>query len=92
MLASFDWPSIDEPGKIVIGIGGGHGQVSQYLARRTNHVHFVVQDLPHVVPTAQTQLPKDFMSRIDFVVHDFFTPQTMDPPPAVFLLRYVLHN
>ena len=92
MLTSFDWPSIDKPGYVIVDIGGGHGQISQYLARHTNHVHFVVQDLSHVVPTAQAQLPEDLTDRIDFAAHDFFTSQTMNPPPTAFLLRYVLHN
>jgi len=30
--------------------------------------------------------------RVEFAVHDFFTPQPTDPPPAAFLLRYILHN
>ncbi|KAL8831167.1 MAG: hypothetical protein Q9191_001009 [Dirinaria sp. TL-2023a] len=92
MLASFDWPSVDKPGDVVVDIGGGNGQISQYLARHTSNTRFIIQDLPHVVSEAPAQLPDDLKSRIDFVVHDFFTPQTMDPPPAAFLLRYILHN
>lgn len=92
MLASFDWASVDKPGDVVVDIGGGNGQISQYLARHTSNTRFVIQDLRHVVSEAPAQLPKDLKDRIDFAVHDFFTPQTMDPPPVVFLLRYILHN
>jgi hypothetical protein len=92
MLASFDWPSIDKPGAAVVDIGGGNGQISQYLARHTNHTHFIVQDLPHVVEKAPSHLPDDLKDRVEFAVHDFFQPQTPDPPPAAFLLRYILHN
>lgn len=92
MLASFDWPSVDKPGDVVVDIGGGNGQISQYLARHTSNTRFVIQDLPHVVSEAPAQLPEDLKDRIDYVVHDFFKPQTMDPPPAAFLLRYILHN
>lgn len=92
MLASFNWPSIDQPGARVVDIGGGNGQISQYLARHTTHVRYIVQDLAHVVSQAPAQLPSDLKDRIEFVEHDFFKPQTIDPPPAAFLLRYVLHN
>ena len=94
MLASFDWSSVDKPGgDVVVDIGGGNGQISQYLARHTSNTRFVVQDLPHVVSKAPSLLPEDLKNRIDFVVHDFFSPQkTQDPPPAVFLLRWILHN
>jgi ubiquinone/menaquinone biosynthesis C-methylase UbiE len=92
MLASFDWPSIDQPGAQVVDIGGGNGQISQYLARHTTHVHYIVQDLAHVVSQAPSQLPDDLKDRVEFVEHDFFMPQTMDPPPTAFLMRYILHN
>ena len=92
MLTAFDWPSVDKPGDVVVHIGGGNGQISQYLARHTSNTRFVVQDLPYVVSEAPAKLPKDLKDRIDFVNHDFHTPQTMNPPPAAFLLRYILHN
>ena len=92
ILASFDWPSIDHPNVQVVDIGGGNGQVCQYLARHTEHVHYIVQDLSHVVSEAPSQLHEDLKSRIEFVEHDFFTPQTIQPSPAVFIIRYVIHN
>ncbi|KAI0433455.1 O-methyltransferase-domain-containing protein [Xylaria sp. FL1042] len=91
MLKAFDWSSIDHPGAQVVDIGGGNGQISKYLARRTKHVHYIVQDLAHVVSHAPSQLPEDLKDRVEFVEHDFFTPQTMEPPTA-FILRYILHN
>ncbi|KAJ8124087.1 hypothetical protein ONZ43_g113 [Nemania bipapillata] len=91
MLAAFDWPSIDQPGAQVVDIGGGNGQISQYLARHTTHVHYLVQDLAHVVSQAPSLLPGDLKGRVEFVEHDFFAPQTMEPPTA-FILRYILHN
>ncbi|RWA10853.1 hypothetical protein EKO27_g4273 [Xylaria grammica] len=91
MLTSFNWSSIDQPGAQVVDIGGGNGQISQYLARRTTHVHYIVQDLAHVVSQAPSQLPSDLADRVEFVEHDFFTPQTMEPP-AAFIMRWILHN
>ena len=92
MLASFDWPSIDKPGNVVVDIGGGNGQISQYLARQTSNIRFVIQELPHVVSEAPAHLPADLKNRIDFVVHDFFSPQSNESAPTAFLLRYILHN
>ena len=92
MLTSFDWPSIDKMGDVIIDIGGGNGQISQYLARHTRNTRFIVQDLPYVVSEAPKQLPEDLKDRVEFVIHDFFTPQNIDPPPAAFVLRWILHN
>ena len=92
MLASFDWPSIDKPGNVVVDMGGGFGQISQYLARQTSNIRFVIQDLPQVVSEAPAELPVDLKDKIDFVVQDFFKPQSNESAPAAFLLRYILHN
>ncbi|KAI1763929.1 O-methyltransferase-domain-containing protein [Hypoxylon sp. FL1150] len=92
LLASFDWKSIDQPSAQVVDIGGGNGQISQYLARHTTHVHYIVQDLAHVVSKAPSQLPRDLQGRVEFVEHDFFTPQTAELAPAAFVMRYILHN
>jgi hypothetical protein len=92
VLAAFDWTSLDKPGTTVVDIGGGFGTVSQYLARQTSYIHFVVQDLPHVVSMAPTKLPEDLKDRIDFAVHDFHKPQPSEPAPVAFLVRWVLHN
>ena len=35
LLDGFDWASIDRPDSFFVGIGGGHGIVSQYLAQHT---------------------------------------------------------
>ena len=92
LLASFDWRSVDKLGDTVVDIGGGNGYISQYLARHTINTRFIVQDLPHVISQAPAQLPEDLKERVGFEVHDFFSPQKMDPPPTAFLLRYILHN
>ena len=91
--ASFDWSLIDKPGNVIVDIGGGHGQISQFLARQTSSVGFVVQDLPHVAAEAPSHLPPDLKGRFQFQAHDFLTPQTIHQPLAtVFFLRWILHN
>ena len=62
------------------------------IARRHQHLSFVVQDLPEVIETAT--LPDDtdegVRKRVRFEVHDFLTDQTTQG--EVFLLRWILHD
>ena len=92
ILSSFEWNSVDKPGDTVIDLAGGNGQVSQYLAWHTKNTRFVVQDLPHVVSSAPSQLPEDLEERVSFMTHDFFTPQKADDAPNAYFLRWILHN
>src|SRR5438045_130111 len=46
LIRGYDWISIDRPGGLLVDIGGGHGAVSLALAQSTQHMRFVVQDLP----------------------------------------------
>ena len=91
--AAIDWAPLDRPGAVIVDVGGGFGQVSQYLAQQTKHARFVVQDLEHNVGPARAALPEELKGRVGFVAHDFFAPQ--DPHgsrPAAFLFRWVMHN
>ena len=90
LLAGFDWTVVDVPGTIAVDIGGGVGTISQFLARNTKNLHFIVQDLPGTVETGQKQLPADLRDRIDFVAHDFFTPQKEGA--RIFFMRWIMHN
>ena len=98
LVAGFDWGSIDHPDTIVIDVGGGQGSVSQALAKATQHMHFVVLDLPGTVDQGKAALPKEFDSRIEFRAHDFFTvyefpiEQAAKNASKVFLFRWILHN
>ncbi|MCJ1449519.1 MAG: hypothetical protein MMC23_010039 [Stictis urceolatum] len=87
LLAGFDWASVDCPGSVVIDVGGGQGSVSQFLARNTENLRFVVQDLPGVVEQGRERLPKELEGRVEFVTHDFFEPQIADDAVDVILLR-----
>ena len=92
LIAAFDWPALDQPGALLIDVGGGMGQVSQVLARNTKNVHFLVEDLPHVVPNATKALPTDLKDRLSFTVQDFLQPQAVGKTADAILLRWVLHN
>ncbi|KAL8783231.1 MAG: hypothetical protein Q9213_004795 [Squamulea squamosa] len=93
IVAAYDWAELDRPGASIVDVGGGQGHVSAYIAWSTKSVRFLVQDLPHVVEVAKKQqLPEEIRGRIDFAVHDFMTPQTLEEKPDAFLLRWILHD
>lgn len=91
LVSGFDWTSVDRPGATVVDVGGGHGSVSQFLAKSTQHITFIVQDLPGTVEQGRASLPAEFKGRIEFVAHDFFTEQTLENPD-VYLFRWIMHN
>ena len=91
LVSGFDWAALDtKPGAVVVDVGGGHGSVSQYLARATKNLHFVVQDLPGTAKQGRELLPEELRGRIEFVEHDFFSEQDLNAD--VYLLRWILHN
>lgn len=93
LLTSNDWKEFDQPGAFIVDVGGGQGQVSHYLARNSQHLRFIVQDLPGVIEVGRAKVPDDIGERVSFQVHDFFDSQTAtDSAPAAFFLRNILHN
>jgi hypothetical protein len=95
ILNAFDWATLDKPGAIVADIGGGYGQISQALAKQTQHVSFIVQDLHHVVEDGRQRLPSEFNGRISFEVHNFMEPQqsgSTGSTPDAYLISRCLHN
>ncbi|KAF3765301.1 putative O-methyltransferase [Cryphonectria parasitica EP155] len=91
LVKSYPWHDVDVAGATFVDIGGGYGTVSQVLAASTNHIKFLVQDLPHTVKQGAAALPNPLRSRIFFEEHDFLTPQT-HKGTDVFFLRWILHN
>ena len=92
ILSAYDWKALDRSGALVVDVGGGNGQVSQFLARNTNKLSFLVQDLPHVVPSARDELPAELKGRVEFAVHSFLERQKLSTSPDAFLLRWILHD
>ena len=92
LIAGFDWAAIDHPGAVVIDMGGGQGSVSKALAKATKHLKFIVEDLPGNVEQGRKTLGNEFKSRVEFVGHDFFTPQPFETAPDVYLFRWIFHN
>lgn len=85
------WKEIDRMGATVVDVGGNRGHASMQLARTTEHVQFIVQDLPRPVKLGEETLPIEYQGRIRFMVQDFFTEQ-MEKGADVYFLRKVMHD
>ena len=72
-------------------MAGATGNISIAIARAFPSLNFVVQDLPHMVPHAETNIPADLKSRINVQAYDFFTPQPMSGAD-VYFYRNDFHN
>ncbi|KAF5380106.1 hypothetical protein D9615_006249 [Tricholomella constricta] len=90
-----DWQTLPK-GAVVVDVGGGIGTSSVALARKNEHLKFIVQDFPAVCEEAKTHWSKEYpevidTGRITFMHHDFFTPQPV-ANASVFLLKQILHD
>jgi len=75
-------------------VGGNSGSASLAMAEKYPGLPFVVQDLPEPIHNARAQadsLPADVAPRIEFLEHDFFTPQPVKDAD-VYLLRMIIHD
>lgn len=91
LTSNYDWTSVDVPGAVLIDVGGGHGAVSQHLAKSTKNMKFIVQDLPGTVKNGREILPAQYEPRIEFASHDFFTEQTIRGAD-IYFFRWIFHN
>ncbi|KAF5380105.1 hypothetical protein D9615_006248 [Tricholomella constricta] len=90
-----DWKALPK-GAVVVDVGGGIGTASVALARKNEHLKFIVQDFPGVCEEAKAHWSKEFpevidTGRITFMPHNFLTPQPV-AKPSVFILKQILHN
>lgn len=91
LVHGYDWTALDKEGGTVVDIGGGHGGVSQALAKATNKLQFIVQDLPGTAKEGKSLLPENLSGRITFMRHDFLTEQPVIGAD-VYFFRFILHN
>ena len=89
LINGFDWAALASQ-STVVDVGGSNGHMSVALAHAYPDLHFVVQDLPGVIDAAKGTAPAEFADRIEFAVHDFFTPQPV--AAAVYLFAWIMHN
>ncbi|EUC41365.1 hypothetical protein COCMIDRAFT_106343 [Bipolaris oryzae ATCC 44560] len=94
IVDGFDWVSLGEAN--IVDVGGSTAHASIALASAFPDLHFTIQDLPEVVSEGKAKLPQltstSVASRINFSVHNFFTPQPNGLKPDIFFLRRILHN
>ncbi|KAI9714705.1 MAG: hypothetical protein M1828_001134 [Chrysothrix sp. TS-e1954] len=91
LVRGYNWAQFDRSNAVIVDVGGGHGAVATAIARGTQHVRFIVQDLPSTAAQGTQQLPEDLRSRIDFAAHDFFAAQPIKAA-EVYLMKNILHN
>ncbi|KAG6883309.1 hypothetical protein C0993_006877 [Termitomyces sp. T159_Od127] len=90
-----DWKSLPQE-SIVVDVGGGIGTSAVAIAKKNDHLKFVVQDLPMICAEARAHWSKEYPAIIDtgrlsFMPHDFFTSQPVTNA-SVFILKHILHN
>ncbi|KAK7743303.1 hypothetical protein SLS62_010675 [Diatrype stigma] len=88
VLDHYEWASLGTAR--VVDIGGSQGHVSIALAKQFPDLTFVVQDMEQVVEGAGASLPAELATRVQFMAHDLFKPQTV--VADVYFMRWILHN
>jgi hypothetical protein len=84
-IDSIDWNGV----KTFVDVGGAGGSVSFEVARKAPSVKCIVQDVPFIVAMAHP--PPDVASHIEYMPHDFFTPQPVKGAD-IYFLRWILHD
>lgn len=88
ILDNYDWEGVGQG--LVVDIGGAQGHVGMELATRFKNLKILVQDMDKVVEHAAAGMPADLASRVKFMAHDFFAPQSVQAD--VYYFRWILHN
>jgi len=84
---SYNWNSLGDG--LVVDIGGSHGAVAIELATKNQDLRLISQDLESTIQSAPA-LPSDISGRVQFMTHDFFSPQTIVAEAYIF--RWIFHN
>lgn len=91
MFQDFPFPFENLPTNgLVVDVGGGGGHVSASLAKKYNHLKFVVQDLGESVASGASN-PEFSGLPIEFQEHGLFEPQAVRGADA-YIIRHVLHG
>lgn len=89
IVDNYDWASLGAA--TIVDVGGGKGLVCRQLAKRFPKLSFIVQDLEDTVAAGRETLPAEFSERIQYMRHDFFTPQPVKDAD-VYFFRAIFHN
>lgn len=89
IATNFPWETLGEA--TAVDLGGSHGELCAALAPTAPKMKFIVQELPRTVQSVNRDaLPPAVAPQIEFMEHDFFTPQTVTA--AVYIFRQIFHN
>lgn len=91
LIRTYPWAKVDRPGATFVDIGGGQGTVSHELVSSTEHLQFIVQDLPGVVEEGRAKLRTEHQNRVSFMAHDFFKEQPVKHAD-IYFFRWILHD
>ncbi|EJD34093.1 S-adenosyl-L-methionine-dependent methyltransferase [Auricularia subglabra TFB-10046 SS5] len=85
LLDGFGWKDLPK-GSVIVDVGGGTGHVSMLLAKTHPQLKLVVQDRHQTIAHGRET------KRVELQGHDFFDPQPPRDPPALYLLRFIVHD
>ncbi|KZV95393.1 S-adenosyl-L-methionine-dependent methyltransferase, partial [Exidia glandulosa HHB12029] len=94
--SGFPWKDFPQD-SVIMDVGGGTGHVSMVLHQHFPQLKLVVQDRHQTIDHAKewwgTENPKAIQTgRVELQGHDFFDPQPPRDPPALIMLRFILHD
>ncbi|OJI98670.1 hypothetical protein ASPVEDRAFT_38184 [Aspergillus versicolor CBS 583.65] len=89
VVRGLEWEGVD----LLVDVAGSVGHVSIELAKRYEHLQFIVQDYDTVIRRGEDALPAELKDRIKFEAKDIFEKQeTIPGKKVVYFLRAILHN
>ncbi|OGM43352.1 O-methyltransferase [Aspergillus bombycis] len=91
ILKGFAWEKLGKA--IVVDVGGADGFVGIRLAEEYPTLAVIVEDNLKLKDSADDNIPRHLKSRVIFLPHSFFRPQSaLGREADVFLLRHILHD
>ncbi|KAE8413836.1 S-adenosyl-L-methionine-dependent methyltransferase [Aspergillus pseudocaelatus] len=91
LLKGFDWERLGDA--VVVDVGGADGFVGITLAEEYPNLVVIVEDNVGLKDSADDKIPHHLKSRVVFLPHSFFKPQSaLSRDADVFLLRHILHD
>jgi len=99
IAADYPWDKVPS-GTTLVDVGGGAGSLSVAVAKKNNHLKFLVEDQAGPVSQAKLNFSKNAESdssltgRLDAKVQNFFEPQTggIGGDEYSFMLKWILHD
>ncbi|KAK7564903.1 S-adenosyl-L-methionine-dependent methyltransferase [Phyllosticta citricarpa] len=71
----------------MVEVGGGHGHIACAIARVTENLKVIVEELPGTVETAVKEIPPELKSRVLCQAQDNFTEQKVKGADVYFFSK-----